>query len=1113
MEGAHAPLSGGLRFLFDRPTMTDNERRKFLRMGLAMVGTGSLAACGGGGGDSGVGSEGETAQALGAARAAPATALIVGDGPPAAAAVALPASTGNMQFTVLGGLPWLAVRSVNVRAVPFALGYAFKRGDVPAGSTVFASSGSLQVTPRNFWPDGSLRFAQLAGHVDLSAGVGAVVTLSVGLTAATGSAMTTAHLKRTGIRATIGCGSFGSVSWADTNWDTPFQTWASGPEMSSWIYRKPVASDAHLVAWMELRLFAGGAVEVLPWVENGYMRVAAPSNRNTNFSFTIGTRPRFSQTIDLKHHQRTPLVSGSALSHWLDTDPVVTVHHDRVYLQATELVPTYSAQVPATSSLITLLPATYAPLQAGSFRYDSDNMGSSGYQDPIGLLPQHDVLCLTSDSSAVYGAVVRNGYSAGRYGIHYRDEATNRPPRFSQWRTLVIADGQGIKDNGASTTNTYTAAATGGNPPTWDIAHSPSVGFVAYLLTGRFYFMEEVQFAATLNGLMMTDWVRAGGGAPGYNPAPGYTGSSCVFATALDSFQTRSSAWGLRTLAQALCVTPTADALHPELLASMEDNCRHFHQTYVAQPNNPYGMIAPGESYNGGTRELAVWQQDFVTAAWGYAKAMGLPLSSTGELRMTEFFAWKAKGTIFRLGQSSGFWYVNANAYTAKISGANSPDYLGGTGPWYTTDAQCYAATYPSVGSYMSTTEGTLGFDFGSAPDSAKALWANIQPALAYAVRHGVPGAREGYDRMVDTNNFFALVTAFNERPVWSVKPAGGAQPATGAQPAWLAGKPLNTWFQIPGTGGPGAGLVTNAFSDMTLRPSDSSLLVVAAGGHSDGSSNAAAKLVLSADAPSWVTLRESSTPTANVVYYGDGRPTARHTYHHTHYIASRDSVLLAGCRYGFGGSTQAGPGMDVFDLGSKDYLPRLTYPDIPSGGGYGVAQDGEGNIWTQSGHKFTVATATWSKPGNGSLLRYPAAYDALRKRIFALQWWDGEGYSPGLGLSARELNPATGDSRDITFRASAGLAAFQAAAPSYAGMAYCPTNGKFYFLHPGEMGFFYVITPNDSSVWDIDLVAAAGSIPVTSGLLCKRFLWVPALNGFVLQANSNNNLYFMRIA
>lgn len=1078
--------------------MIDRSRRAFLQRTAAIAGAVPMVGCGGASGASDASTTEDPSGSAAPPSPEPAPSPVPAPSAPP------PNSIGP--FGVSVGAMQLSLRAAaKTPAAPFCLGYAFKAGEIPAGSGVTSNYGALQITPRNHWPDGSLKFAELAGIVDLPANSAVVITLRKAPLPSSTRALSLADLKATSVKAEIGCGSLGSVRWEGTNWDQPFQVWTSGPLMSSWIYRKSVGSDGHLVAWIEIRLFANGAVEALPWIENGYLHVATPSNKNAIFTFDFGATRRFSASIDLKHHQRTPLINGPELAYWLDADPGVAVHHDTVYLQETELVPAYLSKMPSTAAVVTRLPATFSPLQQGSFSFDGDNMASPGYQNPIGILPLHDMLYLVSNTGTEFGAVVRNGYSAGRYGIHYRDEATNRPPAFSQWPKLVIADGQGIKDNGASTASLYTAKASGGNPPSWDIAHSPSVGYMAYLLTGRFYFMEEVQFAATLNGFMMTDWVRAGGGSSGYRNASGYSGASCVFATSLDAFQTRSSAWGLRTLAQALCITPPIDPLYREFLASMEDNCRYFHQTYVAQPNNPFGMIAPGESYNGGTRELAVWQQDFVTAAWGYAMCMGLPLSTGAHERMSGFFKWKAKGTVFRLGVESGFWYVNANAYTAKVSGANNPDYIGGTGPWYSTEGQCYAATYPTVSPPMSSTEGILGFDFGTASDAAKGMWGNLQPAIAYATRLGVPGAREAYRRMTEASNWPALLDAFNARPVWSVRPA------TTPTPAWLKGKPTNQWFEIPNTEGPGAGLATNAYSDMTLRPSDNSLLVVAAGGHADGSSNAAAMLSLSDDAPAWVTLRESSLPMENALYYTDGRPTSRHTYHHTHYIADLNAVLLAGCRFGFGGGTPTGKGMDLFSLNSRDYLPRHTFADLPADAGYGVVQDGEGNIWTQAGYKFTVATANWSKPGSGSLLRYPAAYDLHRNRIFSLQWADGEGYGPPQ-VNAREFDPSSGNSRDITFKQSTGLKEFQAAKPSYAAMAYCPVNASFYFLHPGQMGSIYVIIPNEGTQWEIEIITPPGLIPISSGVLCKRLLWVSAFHGFVLQANSNRSLYFMRI-
>ena len=45
--------------------------------------------------------------------------------------------------------------------------------------------------------------------------------------------------------------------------------WFSGSECASWLYYAPVGGDAHLAAWFEVRLWNGGAIEILPWLENG----------------------------------------------------------------------------------------------------------------------------------------------------------------------------------------------------------------------------------------------------------------------------------------------------------------------------------------------------------------------------------------------------------------------------------------------------------------------------------------------------------------------------------------------------------------------------------------------------------------------------------------------------------------------------------------------------------------------------------------------------------------------------------------------------------------------------------------------------------------------------
>lgn len=630
--------------------------------------------------------------------------------------------------------------------VPFCIGFAFRKGDVPAGRSVIGNIANLQVVPKNRWPDGSLKFAVVAGRADIAAGQPLTVSLAAGASAG-GTALTLADLKATGATAATGCGSFGSVSWSGTDWDAPFQNWVAGPQMSSWVYRKPVGTDVHLVAWLEVRLFAGGAVEVLPWIENGYLRVAGPTNKSATYTFTLGGTQRFSAAFDLPHHCRTPLIAGTALSHWLGADPTITPRHDTLYMQASELVPSYRGTVVGSATAVSNLPGSYTPLQQGGY---SAVMGQTGYQSPIGLLPEWDVVYLTCPSSSKpFEALQRNAYSAGRYPIHYRDETTNRPLRFSSYPNLSV---------NASTINQYPPATSGTAPPAWDIPHHPSVGFMAYLVTGRWYFMEQLQFAATYNFLYQVDTYR------------GYSGG--IFLSSSGASTVRGAAWAVRTLAQAAVATPDDDLpLRSEMIASFAANVDFNHARYVAQPNNPFGIVAPyGDAYGtptDGKVTEAPWQQDFYTAAFGYALAMQPEISTAGMTRLSAFFAWKAQSIIGRLGGTTAteWLYRDAAPYNFVVAPSDTPDWAGGTGPWFPDWGAMYLAT---VGSPNAGTPGDLRGAYFPDPTS---YWGNLQPAIAYAVRHNAPGAVAAYRRMTGAANWPQIVAGFNTDAVWGVRP------------------------------------------------------------------------------------------------------------------------------------------------------------------------------------------------------------------------------------------------------------------------------------------------------------------------------------------------------
>lgn len=636
-------------------------------------------------------------------------------------------------------------------AAPFTVGHAFKAGDVPTGQQLVAGFSALQVVPKNLWPDGSLKFALISGRAALTANVPLSVALSIG-TPTGGTALTTADLRATGVTAAMGAGAFGTASWATTDWDAPFQSWVSGPQMSSWIYRKQIGSDAHLAGWLEVRLYAGGAVEILPWVENGYVMVAGPTNKNATYTFTMGGTQRFTAAIDLPNHTRTPLVSGSSLSHWLGADPAVTPSHDHVYTNSTRQTPAYGAV--ASETVIARQVQTYTPMQQGNY---SPAMGTAGYDPSIGLLPEWDAAYLSSGDARAWRGLVLNGYSAGRFGIHFRDETTLRPIKFSDYPNLVLDGSSGIIGVGTSSTGQTTPTASGTIAPQWITTHHPSVGFAAYLVTGRFYFMEQVQFAATVNYLKCTDIPR------------GYSGG--IFITNAGSNTTRGAAWAIRTLVQAASATPDADALHAEFINSVAANVNHYHSNFIArtpQPNN-FGILIPFVNYTTGYYSISSWQNDFFTAAAGYGLSLNLPLSSGDRTKFSEFFAWKAKFVIGRLGPVNDLtaWpYVDAAAYYIPAS----PNEAAGGADWYdpTTYYPSWRAMYEKTDRINNGTDTNLRG--GYFPD-ATAYWGNMQPAIAYAVEHGVTGATEAYARMTGAPNFYQLQADFPNAPEWAIVP------------------------------------------------------------------------------------------------------------------------------------------------------------------------------------------------------------------------------------------------------------------------------------------------------------------------------------------------------
>jgi hypothetical protein len=350
-----------------------------------------------------------------------------------------------------------------------------------------------------------------------------------------------------------------------------------------------------------------------------------------------------------------------------------------------------------------------------------------------------------------------HGYASGRYGFHFRDENTHRAPRFSSYPNLVLDGGSGIPGTGSSSTTQYTPSPTGGSAPSFTNSHMPAIGYMAYLVTARWYFMDEMQLLSAAMFLKQNDSGR--GFAQG------------IIQSAAGSNTTRGAAWTLRALAHSAVSTPDNDEpLRSELVGSIQSNIDWYHARYVAQPNNPLGLAQPYSDYSpgDGKNDYAIWMEDFLTWSFGNMKSVQA-YGASHETKISEFLAWKYRSIVGRLDLNQpGHWsFRNAAVYTVPYAPSESVDYGNGTGPWYRNWGEAYAAA-----SLAYAPGNTLLGAYIDGDGLATSYWGNLQPAIAYAVEHGATGAVDAYNRMVGAENWQKAATYFDSStPVWSVRP------------------------------------------------------------------------------------------------------------------------------------------------------------------------------------------------------------------------------------------------------------------------------------------------------------------------------------------------------
>src|SRR5690242_6692606 len=423
--------------------------------------------------------------------------------------------------------------------VPVTFGQVFKEGDVPKGATLTATLNgqpvTLQVDPKATNPDGSLRHAVLTVVIpSLARNAKLPLALSVESSAASatgGEPITLSKLLATNYDATVSLEIGGKnytvnarallqaadLANACQPWDPRCDVWLSGPLVSTWVVNGPVAASdgtAHpnLRIYFAVRAYANttagtvGSVRTDIIVEN--TNAFAPQGQpQYTATLTSGsatyTSPALTQYTATRWHK---------VLWWNDAQPQVYLQQDTQYIQASKAVSRYMDLKPDGKFLADLRQSC-TPLDHCD---QTQHMGNTGAQPAIGPLPRWTSVYIVDPDVRAYNWMLANTDALGAYSIHYRDEKTGWPVSIQKHphATLINWKDAHKKAKGAGSdarlyqqdllpncikspvltqrcTNAWYGTA---NPNVWDNAHQPAEGYVAYMVTGSYYYMEELAF-------------------------------------------------------------------------------------------------------------------------------------------------------------------------------------------------------------------------------------------------------------------------------------------------------------------------------------------------------------------------------------------------------------------------------------------------------------------------------------------------------------------------------------------------------------------------------------------------------------------------------------------
>jgi hypothetical protein len=612
---------------------------------------------------------------------------------------------------------------------PVSIGRPFREGEITncVRATVNGASVTTQSDAKNRWPDGSLKFAIVSFVVPSIANGGSVsVEFSNQASCNNTGFLTEADMLAAGYDFDVDLSLIGGTTRtvsARAMLDAgAFRYWLRGPVVTSVLIEDRSSARTYdmdfgdgskaLHPIFEARFYpATNDVEVGVSVENTWAS-STVSKGMRDLTYSVDVNQGHAMSTDEFMH---PNFNHIGLSRWvkwfwLGTDPGATnIDHNLRYLTSTRAIANYDTTITVAPSLLAAWESSWVATDKtfdgttnGIGNY-SKAMGQAGASPWIGLLSTWEMVYLYTMDPQMYQAVLGNADLAGRVPFHFREadsmagtgdtflagtsvETLGRIVSIDARETVTLTDLAAVSGGtyAANKINTGTINADG-----WgiSIAHYPSFAFLAYLSTGRYWYMEETQYsgayiAGNKTGGFGGDYARQG--------SAGYINFTNV----------RGDAWGLKALLQAAFVSPDGEpeqAYFRDKVANnlamwegvqnvtLTDSARATHWNWgrTMRSGNPYWQSLTNQQPS----PIGQWSH-------GISDFVQTPLKSDGSLEAATS-PWEEHFMLVNLGMAKQYGYDTSNLlrfmapFRLEMAlGANSNVYLIEAYRWPTVSSQ-----------------------------------------------------------------------------------------------------------------------------------------------------------------------------------------------------------------------------------------------------------------------------------------------------------------------------------------------------------------------------------------------------------------------------------------